>query len=72
MISTDPNLNKPRKCICAKCGKTFVKSAWSGAYSKRGNHCYKYENPDDFGLVVLCDSCSSEELKANRIGMIIY
>lgn len=49
-----------------------MKQPWSGTYSVNGNHYYPYADPDEFPLVVLCDECSAEELRANHIGMLLY
>lgn len=72
MLTTNPEHNRPTRCTCAKCGKSFMKQPWSGTYSVNGNHYYPYADPDEFPLVVLCDECSAEELRANHIGMLLY
>jgi len=49
-----------------------MKSPWSNAYSKNGDHHYQFEDPQDVGLVCLCDACSREELDAGRVSFIMY
>lgn len=78
MITTDPKYNKPEKCICARCGKTFIRSPWSSVYSTNKRHLYRYyktepwETPDMPCLVALCGDCAMEELSAGNVSMIIY
>ena len=69
-ISTDPKYNKPQRSICAKCGKSFVHGPWSNVYS--ANYSYRFADPQDFGLVSLCDECAEKELALGHVELIMY
>lgn len=71
MLTTNPKFNKPTQCTCAKCGTKFMKQPWSGTYSVNGNHRYPYQE-DEIPIVTLCDTCASTELRANRVGHVLY
>ena len=77
MLTTNPEHNKPKECVCVKCGKKFIRSPWTGVYSTYKSKSYKYYTPDPIEpdypdsvprLVTLCDSCATEELKAGKVG----
>lgn len=70
MLTTNPEHNKPVEVICAKCGRRFVKGPWTSAYS--ANISYKYADPQDCGLVTLCEDCAKKELDADNVGLIMY
>lgn len=72
MLTTNPEHNRPNECTCAKCGRRFMKSPWSGTYSIKCNYSYPYQEDDGIPLVVLCENCAKEELRANRVGTILY
>lgn len=69
-ISTKPELNEPVRSICAKCGKSFIHSPWSNVYSAKFN--YRFADPQDLGLVSLCDDCAEEELALGHVGRIMF
>ena len=78
MILIKPEYNKPIERVCAKCGKKFVSSSWTNAYSTNKKYLYSYHEPepwesDDLPSVVsLCDSCAREELNNNNVHMLLY
>ena len=72
MLTTNPEHNSPQKDICAKCGKSFIRAAWSGVYSINGSVRYKFADSKELPLVSLCDKCAQEELSANRVGRLLY
>ena len=57
MITTDPKYNKPEKCICARCGKTFIRSPWSSVYSTNKRHLYRYYKIHGTDLFMFCFTC---------------
>ena len=69
-ISTDPELNKPKQSICAKCGKRFVHSPWTNGYS--ANYNYRFADPQDLGLVTLCNDCAKEELALGHVSHLLF
>ena len=69
-LTTNPNHNKSVRSICAKCGRSFVHSPWTNVYSAQ--HSYKYADPQDLGLVTLCDDCAGKELGSGHAGLIMY
>ena len=80
MITTNPEFNKPVECVCAKCGRKFVKSPWTG-YSTNKIKLYKHYTPKPYEsswpdsmarTVVLCESCAAEELKAGNVSQVMY
>ena len=65
MLTTNPEHNRPIRSTCAKCGKSFVHSPWTNGYS--ANFSYKFADPQEFGLVTLCDDCAKEELALSHV-----
>ena len=65
MLTTNPEHNRPIRSTCAKCGKSFVHSPWTNGYST--NFSYKFADPQEFGLVTLCDDCAKEELALGHV-----
>lgn len=80
MLLTGPEYNNPIESMCVKCGKKFIRSPWSGAYSTYKSNLYKYYNSNSSlycpgsapRVVTLCDSCADEELKANNVSLLMY
>lgn len=78
MILINPEYNKPIERICAKCGKKFVSSPWTNAYSTNKKHLYRYYKQESWesdnlpSVVSLCDSCAREELNDNNVNMLLY
>lgn len=70
MLTTSPEHNKPVRSTCAKCGKSFVHSPWTNGFST--HYSYRFADPQDFGLVTLCDSCAKEELASGHVGHILF
>lgn len=70
MILTDPEYNKPKQSICAKCGKSFIHSPWSGAYST--DNSYRFPYAQENYLVTLCDDCARVELNLGHIRRILF
>ena len=70
MLTTTPEHNRPIRSTCAKCGKSFVHSPWTNGYS--ANFSYKFADPQEFGLVTLCDDCAKEELASGRVSHIMF
>lgn len=71
-ISTDPELNSPTKDVCAKCGRSFIRGPRSNVFSCNPGIHYKYEDPQEFGSVALCDKCAKEELAAKHVDRIMF
>ena len=61
MIIYCPPYNQPTDARCSRCGGTFVKPVYGGAYSA-GNG----------SLVTLCTECAAEALRQGRVGRILY
>lgn len=78
MLTTKPEYNRPVKCVCAKCGKKYVSSPWTAAYSTNKKYLYRYHTPEPWesdespSLVSLCDSCAIEELNAGNVSRLLY
>lgn len=82
MITTNFEHNLPSTAICAKCGKRFSRTAWTGVYSPKSliiKRSYRFAELDDYekvGLsvcpVALCDSCAQEEQNAGRVSCVIH
>lgn len=68
----------PIERVCAKCGKKFMSTPYSDAYSTGKKHLYRYYKPESWesynspGVVSLCKSCACEELNANNVHMLLY
>ena len=81
MLTTNPEHNKPKECVCVKCGRKFIKSLWADTYSTYKSKSYKYYTPDPIEpdypdsvprLVTLCESCADEELNTKNVSMLMY
>lgn len=68
--------------ICAKCGKQFRYTSWTGVYSPKSSiikRSYRYAEFDEYeiaglsvGTVALCDSCAQEEQNAGHVSCVMH
>lgn len=70
MLTTNPEHNRSIRPTCVKCSKSFVHSSWANGYST--DYSYRYADPQELGLVTLCDDCAKEELALGHVNHLMF